>query len=185
THSLAFSPDGKRLISGSGDHSAIIWDIASRKAAHRLQGHAEDVYSVTFLPDGDRAVTASFDTTLRLWRANDGGLITEMKGHKGQVHALAVRSSDGLVVSGDWAGEIRLWDGKNGQSLRTLGDQGSPVAALRFSPDGKRLVSTCEQYCSGQYTFVWDVSTGERLHVRQHDDVVAALAIPPKGTLVA
>jgi WD40 repeat protein len=185
THSLAFSPDGKRLISGSGDHSAIIWDIASRKAAHRLQGHAEDVYSVTFSPDGDRAVTGSIDTTLRLWRTSDGGLITEMKGHKGQVHALAVRSSDGLIVSGDWAGEIRLWDGKNGQSLRTLGDQGSPVAAVRFSPDGKRLVSTCEQHCSGQYTFVWDVSTGERLHARQHDDVVAALAIPPKGTLAA
>jgi WD40 repeat protein len=76
--SLAFSPDGTKLISGSGDTSAIIWDVERGTPLHRLQGHPDFIYAVGFTPDGARAVTASYDT-LRLWRVADGVLIKEMK----------------------------------------------------------------------------------------------------------
>ena len=55
--SLAFSPDGKRLISGSYDQSAIIWDVESNKLVRRLEGHTAEIYSVGFTPDRERAVT--------------------------------------------------------------------------------------------------------------------------------
>jgi WD40 repeat protein len=135
--SMAFSPDGTRLISGSGDNSAIIWDIDGRKLLHRLQGHTAEIYAVAFMPDGERVVTGSYDTTLRLWRATDGGLIAELKGHKDKVHSLALRSSDSM---GDTSGEVRLWDGGTGQFLRTLFNQGGNVGSLRFSPDGRQLL---------------------------------------------
>jgi WD40 repeat protein len=71
---LAFSPDGERLISGSHDKSAIIWDVEGRKLLRRLKGHTDYpvTYPVAFTPDGERAVTGSYDTTLRLWRVSDG-----------------------------------------------------------------------------------------------------------------
>ena len=185
---LAFSSDATRLISGSGDHTAIIWDVVQHGLAHRLQGHTEVVYAVAFTPDGERAVTGSHDTTLRLWRVGDGGLIAELKGHNDKVHVLAVRSTDGMIASGDLAGEIRLWDGQDGHLLRTLGRQNSQLGALRFSPDGRRLLSTCSggPSCSREPQIVWDAVSGIRLHQsRHHDNIVIAAAISPDGAFAA
>src|SRR5262249_25699342 len=65
---LAFSPDSRRLISGSGDKTAILWDAESGQLLHRLAGHAAEIYAVGVSPDSARAVTGSNDNTLRLWR---------------------------------------------------------------------------------------------------------------------
>jgi WD40 repeat protein len=188
--SLAFSPDSKRLISGSGagDASGIIWDVESRRRLHRLQGHKSRILAVAFTPDGERAVTGSDDTTLRLWRVSDGELIAELRGHARDIdHALAVRTSDSMIASGDATGEIRLWDGRTGQFLRSLGKQTSGVGVLRFSPDGKRLLSTCgTNGCDVEPQIVWDVASGTRLlQPRYHDNNVGAAAISRDGRLVA
>jgi WD40 repeat protein len=187
-HGLAFSTDGKHLISGSSDRSAIIWDVESRTLVHRLLGHTAAIYGVAFMQDGQRAVTASEDTTLRLWRVGDGGLIANLTGHAGYIrHGLAVRSSDSMIASGDATGEIRLWDGNTGQYLRSFAKQGEPVGALRFSLDGTRLLSTVGRctFCK-RIQHVWEVATGKELvaYTRQKRTVTAA-TISPDGKLIS
>ncbi len=185
-NSLAFSPDGKKLISGGPDSIAIVWDIETQTLLHRLEGHRGDVHAVGFTADAQRAVTGSYDNTLRLWRVDDGALIQEMKGHGDKVYALAVSPMDGSIASGDLSGEIRLWDGKTGALKKVLANQGGSVGSLRFSPDGYSLLSTCAAAGCNLAQRVYDAASGKELTAyTKQDNVVGAGAFSPDGGLVA
>jgi WD40 repeat protein len=183
---LAFAPDSKQLISGSADCAAIIWDVERRAAARQLTGHTEAIYAVGFSPGGDRAVTGSYDKTLKLWSVADGTLIATLSGHADRIFSLAVSSADGKIASGSVDGEIRLWDGRSGQFLRTLVRQGGSAGALKFSPDGTRLLSTCGFGGCNFTQRIWDVATGKELVAHGgFDNIVRAAAVSPDGQLVA
>lgn len=185
-YGLAFSPDSQRLISGSADKTAIIWDVVAARAMHRLSGHNNNIYAVGFTPDGKRVVTGSDDHDLQLWRVGDGGKIATMRGHGDKVGSLAV-APDGTVASGDRSGEIRLWDGKTGAFLRVLARQKTVVGSLSFSPDGTKLLASCGYGgCTVTPQYVYDVaSSSEVVAYRGHDSIVLATAISPDGRWVA
>jgi len=189
-NAIAFSPDGRLMLSGSGgrEPTAIIWDVAGRRALREMKGHKDRILAVGFTPDGARAVTASDDSTLRLWRVADGGLIAVLAGHKRDLdRALAIRAQDSMIASGDATGEIRLWDGYTGQYLRTLGAQKTRNGPLRFTSDGRYLISTCSYGgCGADGQHVWEVETGrEVLTYKKHASSVLAAAATPDGRLLA
>ena len=185
---LAFSPDSKLLISGSGlgDFTAIIWDVATATKRQQLVGHQAQVYDVSFTPDGARAVTASFDKTLRLWDVADGTLIKEMPGHSDKVSSMAVSPKDGTIASGDVSGEIRFWDSATGKSRGIFAKLGGWVGSLRFSPNGDLLLATCGYIGCDDKQRIFDVASGNELMVyARHDNIVIASAFPPDGRVVA
>jgi WD40 repeat protein len=197
---LAFSPDGRRLISAGGsDNRATLWEAGSDAAGgwragrqrHTLSGHRGTIYAVGFSPDGARAVTGSFDTTLRLWDVATGQQIgADMTGHTEKVRALAVHPKDGRIVSGSMDGEIRVWDGAKGNSVGRLDNQGTVVGALAFAPSGERLVSGTAGPAN-YHVFVWDGTrlTGTETKPTRvytgHNNIVLAAAISPDGRWAA
>jgi WD40 repeat protein len=185
-NALGFSGDSRRLISGSFDRTAIVWDVATGRQLHQLPGHKAELYAVGLTQNGDRAVTGGDDKIVRLWNANDGRLIRELPGHPQGVRALAFLGSD-QFATGDWAGEIRFWNTTTGDLVRTFAQQGTAVGALSFSADGRTLLSTCGQSCSGRFwSYVWDVASGVRkIEYKNHDNIVIAAAVSPDGRWAA
>ncbi|OAD20286.1 WD repeat-containing protein [Candidatus Thiomargarita nelsonii] len=185
---LAFSPDSRYLVSGSGDFKAkaILWDIKRKRRLHTLAGHTEAIYAVAFTPDSKRVVTGSFDHSLRLWQVPNGKHLATLKGHTDKVQAVAISPQDGTIASGSWDHTIRLWNGRTGRFIKTLANQGTQVGSLSFSPDGRYLLSGVAMQRGPFYCHVYSVPTGkELLTYKGHDNNVIATAISPDGRWAA
>ena len=83
--SVAFSPDGQRIVTGSLDMTARVWEAAKGNEPLTLKGHSDDVFSVAFSPDGQRIVTGSWDGTAKVWEAASGKELLTLKGHGNEI----------------------------------------------------------------------------------------------------
>ncbi|KIM25141.1 hypothetical protein M408DRAFT_74796, partial [Serendipita vermifera MAFF 305830] len=113
---VAFSPDGTRVVSGSGDKTLRLWDgVTGASIGDPMKGHTEYVTCVAFSPDGTRVVSGSGDKTLRLWDGVTGASIGDpMEGHTEDVPCVAFSPDGTRVVSGSADKTLRLWDGVTG-----------------------------------------------------------------------
>ena len=98
--SMAVSPDGERIVTGSWDHTAKVWDARTGTLLLDLKGHAWIVTSVAFSPDGMRIVTGSADNTARMWDAATSTELFALKGHTGGVNSVAFSADGTRLVTG-------------------------------------------------------------------------------------
>jgi WD40 repeat protein len=109
--SVAFSPDGKVVVSGSWDETVRLWDAVTGVPLQTLKGHSNTVRSVAFSPDGKVVVSGSWDKTVRLWDAVTGAPLQTLEGHSGSVTSVAFspdKVMHALFVSNDWVAEEQV-----------------------------------------------------------------------------
>ncbi|HUU97622.1 MAG TPA: dockerin type I domain-containing protein [Phycisphaerae bacterium] len=107
--SVAYSPDGAKVLTGSGDKTARLWNAATGAHIRTFSGHTQYVWSVAFSPDGTNVLTGSYDKTARLWDAATGAHIRTFAGHAGGVWSVAFSPDGTKVLTGSYDNTARLW----------------------------------------------------------------------------
>jgi WD40 repeat protein/tetratricopeptide (TPR) repeat protein len=146
-YTVAFSPDGKRLASGSWepDHTVKLWDPETGRELGTLRGHTSRVVRVAFSPDGKSLASASDDGTVRVWDTNQGREDLQLKGHAGHVWSVAFSPDGKQIVSGGEDKTVRVWDAVTGKNIRTLNTHTSGVPCVVFSPNGKLFATAANE----------------------------------------
>ena len=183
--SVAFSPDGKRLASGSRDKTIKLWDTVTGTELFTLKGHLDTVYSVAFSPDGKRLASGSGDNIIKIWDTAKGKELLTLKGHLDTVYSVAFSPDGEQLASGSNDKTIRLWDTAAGTELLTLKGHLDTVYSIAFSPDGKRLASGSGEWNAGTVK-LWDTITGKELFtLKGYRHEVRSVAFSPDGKRLA
>jgi hypothetical protein len=179
--SVAFSPDGTRIATGSEDKTAKVWDARGGTPLLELKGHTDAVRGVAFSRDGARIVTASYDRTVKVWEAQTGTPLLELRGHTERVVGVAFSPDGTRIVSGGWDNTAKVWGARTGTLLLDLKGHTDAVGSVAFSPDGTRVVTGS----ADQAAKVWDAGTGAPLlELKGHTAGVRSVVFSPDGTCV-
>ena len=172
--SANFSPDGKQIVSTSGDNSLKLWDL-SGNCLQTFIGHTNGVLSANFSPDGKQIVSASLDNSLKLWDLS-GNCLQTFIGHTNGVLSANFSPDGKQIVSTSGDNSLKLWD-LNGNCLQTFIGHTSEVWSANFSPDGKQIVSASFD----NSLKLWDLSGNCLQTFIGHTDKVFSANFSPDG----
>ncbi|MFW6437588.1 MAG: TIR domain-containing protein [Armatimonadota bacterium] len=183
-NSVAVSPDGQRIVSGSSDNTVRVWDANSGEELACLRGHEAWVTSVTFCPDGCRVVSGSGDKTVRVWDADNGEELACLRGHDRRVSSVTVSPDGCRIVSGSFDTTLRVWDADTGEELLCFSGHDERVRSVAFSPKGTLVSSAGGNVTgSGNSVRIWDTHTGDQIgHLDGHEDCITCVGYSQDGS---
>ncbi len=161
---LAFSPDGKMLASGSSDNNIRLWETETWKYKVILSGHDAHIRTLAFSPDGETLASESYDGTIRFWDTQTGK--EKNKIIHNQLPSHVILSSDGKTLVNSEFGDVFLWDIDTAQLKNRINSDlvriylGGPYA-IDLSGDGTTL-SQFGRKGEDKRHFFWNLKTGEQ-----------------------
>lgn len=197
-NSIAFSPDGKVIVSGSLDGTVRLWNnkaIPNNSSNNKLRGvfsdwrkgtlkgHTDQVLSVAISPDGQTIASGSKDKTVRLWDLTTQELINSLDKHPSGVQCVVFSPDGETLASSDENGTVYLWDFIAGERKGVFTDddnQTTSVISLAYSPDGKKLAG------GGNSIYMWDVDSHQLNSILTgHRGYVNSVKFSPDGCTLA
>jgi len=181
-YSVAYSPDGKQIVSSSEDNTIKVWNVAAGESTLVLQGHSGHVSSVAFSPNGKQIASGSWDNTIKVWDVATGKITLTLQGHTGHVTSVAFSPNGKQIASGSWDNTIKVWDVATGEIALTLEGHTDIVRSVAFGPDGKQVASGSKD----KTIKLWDLASDDSPHtLRGHTDNVFSVAFSPSGEQIA
>ncbi len=197
-NSIAFSPDGKQLISGGGaaDHPLLLWDVSNPNAPKRLASLDGDpkfdtVMSVSFSPDGIHVASAVNDNNILLWDISNPSApkqLSTLTGHTGSVNSIAFSPDGKELVSGSDDNTVIIWnvsDPAKPSQLSSLAGLDKRIGSVTFDQDGKQLAAGD----GAGNIFLWNVSDPAKpspvAMIPGNDSAVKSVAFSSDGTRLA
>jgi WD40 repeat protein len=172
---VAFSPDGRRVLSTSvADNALRAWDVESRKELSRCEGHKSAVRSFAFSSDGRHAHSGGNDLTIRSWNLETGTELRCVQQQADNAPSLAFSPDGKHSLSGSRDGSPILLDVGTGRITRRLSGHVTLTQSIAFSPDGRRALTGS----TDGTVRLWSVETGQEIRAMtgRHTYVVNAVA---------
>jgi len=176
--SVAFSPDGKKIVTTHIVNTVKIWDDKLDKHLQTLEGHTDQSNSAIFSPDGKMVVTASRDKTARIWDAELGKELHKLEGHTDWVLSAAFSPDGTKIVTASQDKTVRIWDAESGKELQKLEGHTSKVASATFSPDGKKIVTAGN---TDRTVRIWEAESGKQLQTLEVGILACSASFSPDG----
>jgi WD40 repeat protein len=158
-NAVAFSTDGRHVVTGSGDKTAVLWDGVRGQKVRTFEGHTGWVQAVALSPDGKHLVTGSQDRTAALWEVATGRRACSFTGHTNNVLAVSFSPDGKQVLTGALDHTAALWEADTGRRLRSFAGHSGAVRAVTFSVDGKHVITGSEDNTA----ILWEADTGRKL----------------------
>lgn len=195
-NAIAYSPDGKTIVSGGADGTVRLWDVATGKQKANLPHESwinflfpwlnPSVNSVAYSPDGKTVAAIGMDGKLRLWDTQTTQLKAILIGHTGSVNAV-VYSPDGKVIAtaGDRTDDtVRLWDAVTGETKAVLTGY-TFINAVAYSPDGKIIVTGGDHYSRALQLWDAEAKKPKTTYTEHADGTLSSIVYAPDGNTVA
>jgi small GTP-binding protein len=151
---VAWSPDGRRALSGANDNTVRLWDVETGRCTRLLEGHTDRVLSVAWSPDGRRALSGADDKTVRLWDVETGRCTRVLEGHTAFVWSVAWSPDGRRIFSAAENGELRLWSAE-------LAAQDSAVPRVGAQGNAPEVIPAQVQYANAKVLLVGDTGVGK------------------------
>ena len=187
--SVAYSPDGRKIVSGDVEKEVKLWDVEtgeellSISLPDRPDGFRNDdgCYDhVTISPDGKTIISVD-DCEIRSWDSENGREQIVLAGHRDKVRCVAYSPDSSRVVSGSKEGAVKIWNAASGRELMSLNGHDTPIVSVSFSADGRRILSGGED----DNIKLWDAETGQETLTLQYKNVARTEFSPDGCSIVA
>jgi WD40 repeat protein len=178
--SVAYSPDGQRIVSCSEDRSIKLWHARTGALLHVLEGHSARVCSVAYSPSGKEILSGSDDLTVKLWDATTGACLETWKRHTRDVRSVAWSLDGKYAASGSYDSTVVLWAVASPQDATTFTEHSREVDSIVFASDGDLLSGAHDNTCK-----IWSVQSKSCTHTFVHPARVMCVAASRDSRVVA